>query len=101
MSSIKNYTKAQQEYRDKLLRKKPKKTKQVVVPEPIVHPRSWYMKNCLLWIDSYERGECTIDRVYEVLLSLEKYTDQYIIEILKKSTELYHKQQNKPVSMSF
>ncbi len=82
---MRTYTKAQQEYRDKLLRKKPKKTKELVVPEPVVHPRSWYMKNCIMRVEWYEQGRATIKEVESSLKHLERHITELHVEICKKS----------------
>ena len=85
MEKIRRYTKEQIEYRNTILRKKPKSKQAKIIPEPIITPRSTYMRNCLYWIDSYEKGECTKQRMYEVLKHLERYTNDYIIEIIKST----------------
>lgn len=82
---MKNYTKEQLEYRKNLLKKY--KTKAIPEPKPkTTHPRSFYMKNCIYWIEEYENGVISGDIACEELNNLIKHSNEYLTEIDKKPT---------------
>ena len=83
------YTEEQQEYRNNILRIKAnlKKPKQAQVRlQPVEITRLQYMKNCISRIEWYENGGNNLDDLYNVLLALEKHTNNYIIDVIKLTT---------------
>lgn len=85
---MRNYTKEQLEYRNSLHKKYKPKAIPEVKPKA-THPRSFYMKNCIYWIEEFENGNVDVKQVYKSLKVLEKHTNEYLVEITKSPQDLF------------
>lgn len=53
------------------------------------HTRSFYMKNCIYWIEQFENGNIDVKHLYKSLKVLEKHTNEYLAEIDKTKEGLH------------
>jgi hypothetical protein len=78
MPKIRRYTAAQTEYRNKLLKVKPR-------PEPLPPPQTTalqYLKNCIFWIEDYKAGGCSKNNALRAVAALKIHTLTIENEIL-------------------
>ena len=73
-------TKAQQDFRDSILKKGKKEKSPISPPKAIT--RNEYMNNCMFWINEYEAGRTTKERFLKAIGILRDHCNQIIQEKL-------------------